>query len=198
MAFPWSARFWDSELLQCLGVGHRVKKIAIVGVKVYAIAVFADTAKASAELAKGVKAGTVKKADDASVCDVLVKGAFNRVVQLQLVRDVDGPTFIDAIRKAIEKRMTEAKQLDKLQQFEAFFLNRKLKTGCNVVLRVRADNTLDVAVADKQVAWDKVKPDLKIASLDMCQALLGVFLGKDSVVPTARAATAAELRKLAL
>lgn len=53
--------------------------------------------------------------------------------------------------------------------------NRKLKTGCNVVLRVRADNTLDVAVADKQVAWDKVKPDLKIASLDMCQALLGVF-----------------------
>lgn len=124
MAFPWSARFWDSELLQCLGVGHRVKKIAIVGVKVYAIAVFADTAKASAELAKGVKAGTVKKADDASVCDVLVKGAFNRVVQLQLVRDVDGPTFIDAIRKAIEKRMTEAKQLDKLQQFEAFFLAR--------------------------------------------------------------------------
>ena len=159
--------------MACLGVGHRAKKIAFIEVKVYAVAVFADADKAVADAAERARSGGLDT-DDACA-EAFLSGQYDKVLQLELVRDVDGETFGDAIRKSLEAPVTAMGEASALEEFKAFFLGRKLSRGTNVVLRWRPEGALEVSVEPGQVDWSSVKAGLRISSAGMSRALFGVF-----------------------
>jgi len=194
VSFPATSRFGDSANMACLGVGHRAKKIAFIEVKVYAVAVFADADKAVADAAERARSGGLDT-DDACA-EAFLSGQYDKVLQLELVRDVDGETFGDAIRKSLEAPVTAMGEASALEEFKAFFLGRKLSRGTNVVLRWRPEGALEVSVEPGQVDWSSVKAGLRISSAGMSRALFGVFVGSGTTVPEARRAAVAGIRAL--
>ena len=62
--------------LTAIGAGCRMKRIAILDVKVYALAMYVDAEKARAQREKG-----------------LLDGDYDKEVAIELARDVDGKTF---------------------------------------------------------------------------------------------------------
>lgn len=195
--YPLATRFWDSESMRCLGAGHKVKKIAILAVKVYAVGVYAESEKAGRELGIRSRGGVFEgESGDAAFCDAYLDGAFGKCLLLELVRDVDGATFSEAIETALEDRMRALGESGKLEEFKAFFLGKKLTKGTNVAMRWRPEGALEVALSPGQAAWADAAPGLRIDSAGMCRALFGVFVGEETRVPEARAACAAGVRDL--
>lgn len=52
---------------------------------------------------------------------------------------------------------------------------QKLKKGANVVLRLRTNGMVEVAVAESQVAWGSVAPGLKISSDALVSGFLDLY-----------------------
>ena len=48
--FPLVQKVWGSEEMRCMGAGCRTKKIAFIGVKVYAVALYVEAEKMAREL----------------------------------------------------------------------------------------------------------------------------------------------------
>jgi hypothetical protein len=168
-----------------MGAGVRSKKIALFGVKVYAVALFVEAAKAAHELGVRDRGGFFENDDD--FCSALVDGGFIKALQIELVRDVEGATFVEALNEALRPRMALTGETAILEQFRAFFGEKKLGKGTNIVLMYRTDATLDVAVrGSRPESWAAETPGLSIPSPSLARALFEVFLGEKSVVPDAR------------
>ena len=82
VSFPKTFNPHGGDTMQCIGAGVREKKIAIINVKVYGVAMYVDAAKCKEELANGGS---------------LLTGSFDKALLVQLVRDVDGKTFWDCL-----------------------------------------------------------------------------------------------------
>ena len=82
----------NTAVMKCLGAGVRQKKIAIINVKVYAVAMYADAEQCAAALEGG---------------DGLLDGKFHKALLVQLVRNVDGKTFWEALDEALVPRIRE-------------------------------------------------------------------------------------------
>lgn len=124
-------------------------------------------------------------------------GGFLKCIQIQLVRDVDGSTFVEALNEALRPRMSLTGELSTLDEFKKFFEQKKLGKGTNVVLMYRTDATLDVAVREQRPeTWANMVADLSIPSASLCRALFEVFLGEKSVIPDARKEWATGARAL--
>ena len=168
-----------------MGASVRSKKIAFIGVKVYAIALYVEAEKAAHELGIRDRGGFFETDDD--YCSALVDGGFIKTLQIELVRDVEGAAFVEALNEALRPRMSLTGELSLLEQFKSFFEDKKLTKGTNIVLMYRTDGTLDVAVkAQRPEGWSAVNSDLSISSPSMCRALFEVFLGEKSVIPDAK------------
>ena len=76
--------------LTAIGAGCRTKRIAILDVKVYALAMYVDADKARAQREKG-----------------LLDGDYDKEVAIELARDVDGKTFYEALDEALSPRIRE-------------------------------------------------------------------------------------------
>jgi hypothetical protein len=182
--FPLVQKLWMGDEFRTVGAGCRTKKIAIINVKVYAIALYVEAEKGARELGIRDRGGFFETEDD--YCSALVDGGFLKALQIQLVRDVDGGTFVDALNEALQPRLSLSGELAVLDTFKAFFDGKKLSNGTNIVLLYRGDGTLDVVVKDKQDTLDKASPDLSIPSAGLCRALFEIYLGTKSLVPDAK------------
>jgi hypothetical protein len=168
-----------------MGAGVRTKKIAFLGVKVYAIALFVEAAKAAHEMGVRGRGGFFENDDD--YCSALTDGGFIKCLQIELVRDVEGAQFVEALNEALTPRMSLTGELSVLKEFQTFFQEKKLTKGTNIVLMYRTDATLDVVVRSERPAdWSNMVGDLSIGSPSLCRALFEVFLGEKSVIPDAR------------
>lgn len=166
------------EETRALGAGVRNKKIAFLNVKVYAVALYVEAAKAAHELGVRDRGGYFENDDDFT--SALVDGAFIKALQIEMVRDVDGSTFVEALEEALRPRMALAGDLSSLEKLRDYFINaKKMTKGTKIVLLYRTDATLDVTK-------DLEEPPLSIASPTLCRALFEVYLGESSVVPEAR------------
>ena len=76
----------DGASLTCVGAGVREKKIAIINVKVYAVALYVDADACKAALTTGATP---------------LDGAFDKTLAIELARDVGGETFWDALEDAV-------------------------------------------------------------------------------------------------
>jgi hypothetical protein len=127
-----------------MGAGLRTKKIAIINVKVYAIAFYVEAEKAARELGVRDRGGFFESDDD--YCSALVDGGFNKVLQIELARDVEGSQFVEALEEALRPRMALSGETSVLEQFAAFFQQRKLTKGTNIWMMYRTDAALDVVI----------------------------------------------------
>jgi hypothetical protein len=84
----------------------RTKKIAFLGVKVYAVALYVEADKAAKELGVRDRGGFFEGDDD--FCSALMDGGFGKALVVELVRDVEGAAFVEALNEALRPRMALA------------------------------------------------------------------------------------------
>lgn len=138
-----------------VGAAVRSKKIAFIGVKVYAIALYVEAAKAARELGVRDRGGFFESDDD--YCSALVDGGFIKALEIELVRDVEGAQFVEAFDEALRPRMSLSGELSVLEQFKTFFQEKKLSKGTTIVLMYRTDAALDVVVRPEKTDFSSVR-----------------------------------------
>lgn len=194
--FPLVTRLWQGEELRCVGAGARVKKIVLIGVKVYAVALYVEAEKAARELGVRERGGFFETDDD--YAQALVDGGFLRALSVELVRKVEGPQFTEALEEALVPRLRLTGDTGSLEIFKAFFADKTLEKGTSVTMLYRADGGLDLLLGSGALPGDlsATAPSLSIPSPGLTRALFENYLGASSVVPEARAAWVAGAKKL--
>ncbi|KAK9865812.1 hypothetical protein WJX84_006743 [Apatococcus fuscideae] len=194
--FPSVAQFWEGEPFRSLGAAVRQKKIAFVGVKVYAITLYVEADKAARELGVRKRGGFFQDAGTEEYADAIVDGAFSKLLQVQLVRNVDGETFFGALQEALEPRLRLSGDMKPLEEMKAFFAGQNFQKGMNILLLARPEGILEFVTGQAGTSFAQARPSLRIESATLCRALLEVYLGGAAVIPDAREAWAKGARAL--
>lgn len=204
--FNFVQKFWiDETPFRCLGAGLRVKKILFLPVQLYSIALYVEADKATNELNIRDRGGFFENDDD--YCCAIVDGAFNKVLTLEMLRDIEGEQFTDALNKYLVPRMQLTGEMSKLEEFAKFFNSRKLTKGTrvNLLWNIAVKKTeceISVVIADppasgsKPVSPDSLSPQLSVQSPSFSRALFETFLGESSVVPDVRSTWVEGVKKL--
>mmetsp|Transcript_255 Transcript_255/g.410 ORF Transcript_255/g.410 Transcript_255/m.410 type:complete len:275 (-) Transcript_255:986-1810(-) len=187
--FPLAHRFWDGEVMRCLGAVTRHKQFAFLKVKVYSCALYLEAAKCAKELGVRQRGGFFATDDD--YMTALTDAAAHKTLLIRLLRDVEGQQFVDALNKYLVPRMALAGEPDKLATFSNLFVDKKLVTGTEVALlwNTGGEGELDVLVtppSKDQRVYESLTPELRIKSAALSRGLFEVFLGSGSVVPEGR------------
>ena len=191
----------DSEGYICLGGGTRVKRVAIIDVKVYAMALYVDASKAKNEKAKGLLGGT-----------------YARTLAIELLREVDGPTFYNALDEALKPRIAqiatnlatkededgnfmasvaeaaekeEEKALDELDDARRAFGGLKLKAGTKMNIKWTPASDQIKAIIEVGTSTK-----LEFESEVLAEALLDTYVGSMPVSPSAAESFKQGLAKL--
>ena len=190
VSFPKTFNVHGGDTMQCIGAGVREKKIAIINVKVYGVAMYVDPAGCKEEMANGGS---------------LLTGSFDKALLVQLVRNVDGKTFWEALDEAVGPRIrriatdmataededgnfmatvaeaaevAEEKAMDECDSIKGLFQGRKLRKD------------------DKVLIWWSPKKGkfeigvvggtpLELTSPQLAQAVFDVYCGDDPISPVA-------------
>ncbi|KAL3159218.1 hypothetical protein ABBQ32_011195 [Trebouxia sp. C0010 RCD-2024] len=198
VTFPQVAKFWQGESYRCMGAGVRTKKVAFVGVKVYAVALYVEAEPAANELGIRHRGGFFTDDSDDDYNLALTDGAFSKLIQVQLVRKIEGEQFFGAIEEALTPRLGVTGEMATLNNFKQFFHGKSLEKGTNILLLWKTEGVLDVVAKSNPDSQDysQVKPDLSIESPGLCRALFEVYTGSSSVVPEAKKSWADGARRL--
>lgn len=193
--FPLVERLWSGGDLRCMGATVRKKKIAIIGVSVYAVALYVEAQLAAKELGVRNRGGFFETDDD--YCSALTDGAFVKALEIELVRNVSGQQFVEALEESLRPRMALSGDLGSLQKLQEYFMGKKLNKGTVVVLVYRMDGSLDVLVRETRGGgFASEMPDLCVESAGLSRALFETYLGGQSIVPEGRKVWAEGARKL--
>lgn len=190
VSFPLEQRFWQGGSLRCLGTGVRSKKLGFIPVKVYAVGMYVDAASAAGAARQEEEPGT-----EAAALDVLKNGAFDKALQMHLVRGVTGKQFSDALDESLRPLMTGDEAA--LSTFSSFFHGKQLDKGSEVTLLWRSDGPTDVALrppSDAATPYASLSPGLTVASPRLGRALWDLYLSPSSPAPEARRAWLAAAR----
>ncbi|RZC68373.1 hypothetical protein C5167_031629 [Papaver somniferum] len=162
-----------SNSLSLLGSGYREKKIAIIGVKVYAAGFYANESITETLNAwKGRSASDIQ--GDSSLYDSIFQASLEKSLQIVLVRDVDGKTFWDALDEAISPRIKVPKPVDEsaLSTFRSTFEGRPLKKGTLIFLTWLDPSKMIVSISSDGLPS---AVDATIDSTNVTSALFDVF-----------------------
>ncbi|DBB11970.1 TPA: hypothetical protein ACH3X3_006096 [Trebouxia sp. C0006] len=182
--FPQVTKFWQGEAYRCMGAGVRTKKVAFVSVKIYAVALFVEAEPAAHELGIRHRGGFFQDNSDDDYNLALTDGAFNKLIQVHLVRKIEGEQFFGAIEEALTPRLSVTGEIGTLNKFKQFFDGKSLEKGSDILLLWKKEGVLEV------------QADLKIDSPGLCRALFEVYTGSNTVVPEAKKAWAEGARQL--
>ena len=202
MEVPQVATLWAGGPARCLGATVRAKKIAIVSVKVYSVALYVEAEKAARELGLRSRGGFFAGGGDGDFCAALIDGAFHKALRIDLVRDVEGATFYEALEAAMGARVRLVGEGASLTAFSSFFGGRRLAKGTAIMMMWRPDGRVEVATCEDGAgrgAAAFAAPDAPALAVDapgLGRALFETYLGDSSVVPAGRAVWAAGARAL--
>lgn len=166
------------------GLGVRVKKIAGIGVKVYAAGLYIDAEaakKAVGDKYKGKSAAAVAK-DDGLYSSLLTNPGIEKTVRLVFARDLDSKKISDALVERLVPRLGAGSP--SIKEFEKFFDGIAFKKGQSLTFSA-VKGALHTNIRGTQVA------DIKDSLL--CEALFEAYLGPDPVIPQAKKALGEEL-----
>lgn len=159
------------------GMGVRIKRIAGIGVKVYACGLYVNPASARAAVGDRYVGKSVKDvAKDQTLFDVVNAAAdVEKTVRLVFARDIDSAK----IRDALSERLRPALGADSpsLRRFEAYFDGVTFKKGQSLTF---------TASGGKLITSFGSKEAGQIADGKLCTALFDAYLGKSPVVPSAK------------
>lgn len=188
MEFPRVRTLWQGDASRALGAGTRYKKIAFVGVKVYAIALYVEAERAAKELGVRQRGGFFDDNKDADYALAIVDGAFTKTLVIKMTRKVEGDQFVGAIAEALEPRMRLTGQMDVLEKFKTFFASKNaLEKGTAINMLWTPAGSLEIVVREDDSALDysTVQPDERFDSPSLCRALFEIFLGETPIIPDA-------------
>jgi hypothetical protein len=175
--------------LTVLGAGCRVKRVAIIDVKVYALAMYVDADAARAQKGKG-----------------LLNGDYDKELAIELARDVDGKTFMEALSESLGPRIreiatnmataededgnfmasvaeaaekAEEAAVDSLDAMRDGFSSLKLKQGTKITISWTPKGVTKCAIAIAGAA------KMEFESAEFAKALLDVYVGEGPVAPAA-------------
>ncbi|GMH41288.1 hypothetical protein BSKO_09198 [Bryopsis sp. KO-2023] len=196
--FPLVQQFWESlEMFRSMGASSRSKKIAFINVKVYAMTLYLEAEKAAREFKIRDKGDFMKSGSDSDFCDVMLDGAFHKVLQIRMVRNITSEQFIDAIDRRLRSKMEFMGQLAPLEEFAEFISGQKLNKGTDLLLFWHVQGFLDVAVVPGSIDdFSKTIPGKRIESPSLSRALYELYLGEDPVIPDAKKSWAGGARLL--
>jgi len=213
VTFPDTFDTHDGSVkLKCLGAGVRSKKIAIINVKIYAVALYVDVAQCQQSLRAGGS---------------LLDGKFHKALLIQLVRNVDGKTFWEALDEALVGRIREiatnmataedasgnfmsavaeaaevAEELamDGMADLKDLFNGSNLKKDSRVLINWKPGGDSDKTITgfDGTVEIGVVGTDttVELKSMELARALFDVYLGDAPVSNDAKAAFEEGARRL--
>ncbi|CAJ2659460.1 unnamed protein product [Trifolium pratense] len=183
-----------SDSLALSGTGYREKVFAIIGVKVYAAGLYLNQSIISELNAwKGQSKDAIQ--GNSSLFKTIFQSPLEKLLQIILVRDVDGKTFWDALSDAISPRIAKPTNADEtaLTTFRSVFQDRPLKKGTFIFLTWLNPTKLLVSVSSTGVPSNI---DATIESANVSYALFDVFLGDSPVSPSLKASVAESLSKV--
>ncbi|KAI3975369.1 hypothetical protein MKX01_004456 [Papaver californicum] len=183
-----------SKSLSLLGSGYREKKIAIIGIKVYAAGFYVNQSIVETLNAWKVRSATDIQ-DDSSLYDSVFQAPSEKSLQIVLVRDVDGKTFWDALDEAISPRIKVPKPADEsaLSTFRSIFQGRPLKKGTLIFLTWLNPSKMIVSISSDGLPS---AVDATIDSTNVTSALFDVFFGKSPVSPSLKTSVSSGLAML--
>ncbi|CAN0227524.1 unnamed protein product [Discosporangium mesarthrocarpum] len=185
ITFPRQKRFASKVELFCLGVGVRVKKIAVVNVKVYSVGLYveAKAARGALKTFKGISPETLS--GDASLYKALGNPGFTKYLHLIFARGVEAQKVVDALTSV--KGVSE----EALSSFSSLILEAisgKIGEGESISLGWEGKDKMLVLVQDKLVGVVK-DPALP-------KAVFELYLGAYPVSESAKAAFAEGVSEL--
>ncbi|KAL3675575.1 hypothetical protein R1sor_025523 [Riccia sorocarpa] len=180
-----------SKDLILAGVGVREKKVAILKVKVYAVGLYVEPSVVSSlEQWKSKGASNLEK--DEAFFKALVAAPVEKSLRIVLARDIEGGQFWGALDEALKPRLKSAGAGEEgekaLAAFGDVFKKRPIKERTVIFLTWSQPSTLHISVSAEGASPSA--PDATIDSESLLYSLYDVFLGKDSVSPSAKAAIA--------
>ncbi|EFN53632.1 hypothetical protein CHLNCDRAFT_136326 [Chlorella variabilis] len=207
VAFPRKQQFWHGGELTCLGAGARVKKVAMMTAKVYAVSMYVD-----ADSAARADSQEKRPESEAAVLRALQNGAFTKVLQMHLVRSITGKQFADALDESLRPMMRWAMHAEGawacaavggdeavMDDFCGFFEAKKMDKDAEICLLWHADGPLDVCLrpATDKTPYASAQPGLSITSPRLGRAMWELYLSPKTPSPDARKAWLAAVPKLA-
>ena len=159
------------------GMGVRIKRIAGIGVKVYACGLYVDPASARAVVGdRYVGKGVRDVAKDQGLFDA-VNGAdsVEKTVRLVFARDIDSAKIRDALSERLRPALGAGSP--SLKRFEAYFDGVTFKKGQSLTFTA-SGGKLMTSFGSKEAGV--------IADGKLCTALFDAYLGKSPVVPSAK------------
>ncbi|KAL9250720.1 Fatty-acid-binding protein 3, chloroplastic-like protein [Drosera capensis] len=174
-----------SSSLFILGTGYREKVFAIIGVKVYAAALYVKPSIFN-ELTSLKGRSEIDIQGDPALFPLIYQSPLEKSLQIVLVRDVDGKAFWDALDEAVSPRIKAPNATDEsaLSTFRGIFQGRPLKKGTSIFLTWLEPSRLLLSIAS---SGQSVGVDATIKSLNMTKALYDVFFGDAPVSPSLKA-----------
>ena len=159
------------------GMGVRVKRIAGVGVKVYACGLYVDPSAARAAVGDayvGRKVSDVAK-DQSLFATLLNDAKVEKTARLVFARDLDSAKVSDALSERLRPALGAGSA--SLRAFESHFEGVQFKKGQSLTFSA-VGGKLHTSIQGKEVG--------AIADPELCVALFDAYLGKDPVVPGAK------------
>jgi hypothetical protein len=187
-AESYCVRGKSSDCAPLSGLGVRVKRIAGVGVKVYACGLYVDVASALRALGSAFSGRDPRDVarDEALYAAVLCDPGVEKTVRLAFARDLDSSKIADALSERLRPVLGAGSE--SLRAFEAPFAGVTFRKGETLTFSAVAGE-LRTSIRGKEVGCVK-DPEL-------CVALFDAYLGKDPVVPGAKKSLGEKLAELA-
>ncbi|KAF8718698.1 hypothetical protein HU200_024999 [Digitaria exilis] len=176
--------------LVILGTGYRDKFF----VKEYAAAFYMDYSLSIDTEQWKQKIG-MESFDSNSVFDAIFKAQVVKSLSINLVRDVDGKTFVNALNDVIARQIKEpnVEEESSLSTFQNIFLGRNLKQGTSIYLTWLEPSRMLISISENQ---DPCQVDAEIKSATVNYALYNGFFGNSPVSPSLRSSTSKLLEAL--
>ncbi|KAI3769392.1 hypothetical protein L6452_00494 [Arctium lappa] len=171
--------------LSLIGTGFREKVFAIIGVKVYAAALYLNPSILD-KLEAWKRQNAAEIQEDSSLFDLIYQDPLEKSLQIVLVRDVDGKTFWDALDEAISPRIKSPTSVDQtaLSIFRGIFQDRPLKKGTSIFLTWLHPSKMLVHLLAEGIPS---AADATIQSENVTISLFDVFFGRGPVSPSLKA-----------
>lgn len=183
-----------SSTLALLGAGYREKVFAIIGVKVYAVGLYANLSVIE-DLTDWRGRTEAKYQEDPSFSKSLYQAPKEKALKIVLVRDIDGKTFWDALNDAISSRSQAPSSVDEsaLSTFRGIFQGRPLNKGTVIFLIWLDPSKMLVSISPE---GSPSAAEAKIESTNINFALFDVFFGDAPVSPSLKAMVCNGLAKI--
>lgn len=189
ISFPTAQAIFGNDYVS-LGAGPRVRKIAMMSVKVYAAVLYVDAFKAS-------EIKTQNGAKDDALGLAIIDSNFSKALQLQFARDIESSKLAKGFDDMLRPKLLD--DLASLDQFCSFFISKTITCGSNFILLWNVDTgSLEVSCSESGpfADADRAQPELVVASTKLCRALYDLHLGRDAITPALRKSVLEGARKL--